>query len=158
MTLCEGVTVALGIWNYERIKWYSHSLSRESLSLDGPFTTSYLHPHPTSIPGCAPADAPGLSIGECVTLLKGYAVSRTARDCSIMVTLQPADNQEIRSVFDEWLYKALVYNISCQIICDTVKPRLEAHPCLLPIEVKKKNSLIYIHQHQRLSLGNLINI
>ena len=40
----------------------------------------------------------------------------------------------------------------------TVKPRLEAHPCLLPLEVKKKNFLIHIHQHQRLSLGNLVNI
>ena len=53
----------------------------------------------------------------------------------------------------------------CTLVCDlfelisnTVKPRLEAHPCLLPIEVKKKNSLKHIHQHQRLSLGNSINI
>ena len=36
----------------------------------------------------------------------------------------------------------------------TVKHRLEAHPCLLPIEVKEKKSLIHIHQHQHLSLGN----
>ena len=50
------------------------------------------------------------------------------------------------------------YHADSSLYSHTVKPRLEAHPCLLPVEVKMKNSLIHIHQHQRLSLGNLINI